>query len=176
MAHRWNGLGNDDLRLLENAKEFEAKLPVGWPNVSQVWAGAEPPPLRSELPKRSFKWGALVDSRAPAIQHGEDTGGPWPLRYARCGLECHHLAEQSTESCTSGMCGCCGGCNYRCLAHWVTVLAAELLELFEPGLTLVWFMVLMMRFLWEAFCPFFFVSGWYCFTSVRYYYFVSSLY
>lgn len=59
------------------------------------------------------------------------------MRCARCGLECHHLAEQSTESCTSGTGGSCGGCNYRCMARWVTVLAAELLVLFEPGLTLV---------------------------------------
>lgn len=134
--------------------------------------------LESELPKWSFKWGATVEPRAVAIQHGEGTGGPRPVRYARCGLKCHHLTEQSTESCTSGTCGSCGGCNYRCMAHWVTLLAAELLELFEPGLTLVWFMVLIMHFLCSEGGSLlsFFVSGWFCFTSVKYYYFVSSLY
>lgn len=132
--------------------------------------------LQSELPKRSFEWGATVESHA--IQHGEDTGGPWPVSYAHCGLKCHHLAEQSTESCTSGTCGSCGGCNYRCMAHWVTLLAAELLELFEPGPTLVWFMVLIMHFLCSEGRSLlsFFVSGWFCLTSVKYYYFVSSSY
>lgn len=43
MAQPCNGLGEDDLRLLEKAKEMEEKLPVGLPNVGQVWTGAEPP-------------------------------------------------------------------------------------------------------------------------------------
>lgn len=38
---------------------------------------------------------------------------------------------------TPGTCGSCGGCNYRYMAHQVTALAAEPLELFEPELTLV---------------------------------------
>lgn len=80
-----------------------------WGSPHQSGLGRSTASLQPELPKRSLNGDPLW---SPAAQHGDDTGGLWPRGCARCGLECHHLAEQGTESCTSGTGGSCAGCNY----------------------------------------------------------------